>query len=465
VKRTSGAYLIIALIASDLAALLLAVLSSYFVRFELGWLEYEEFQPLRDYVGLAMLLLLFAPPVFASNDLYQPKRRGSRLDELYAVFTAVSITTVLAMVASTFLWREFGPSRLVIAFSWFSAIPLVLIGRILVEAVQRSLRLTGRGEDRVLIVGDGEPARIILQHIRRAPSLGYKPVGCLVELASGNHHAQLPVLGTIQDLGTVIRQHQISDVIVAMPSLSHAQLVEIVGLCQGEQVNIRVYPDLFQIMTAGVTINELGGLPLLTVKDVALKGWNVVLKRAIDLLVGGVALVMLSPLLLVIAAMIKATSRGPVLYCQERVGLDGKPFQVIKFRSMRIDAEEESGPVWARPEDPRTTRIGAMLRRYSLDELPQFVNVILGEMSLVGPRPERPYFVEQFQQTIPRYWERHREKAGLTGWAQVNGLRGNTPIEDRTAYDIWYVENWSVWLDIKIMLKTLVVIFNDRNAY
>ncbi|HUE75729.1 MAG TPA: exopolysaccharide biosynthesis polyprenyl glycosylphosphotransferase, partial [Chloroflexota bacterium] len=239
----------------------------------------------------------------------------------------------------------------------------------------------------------------------------------------------------------------------------------IVRLCQGEHVNIRVYPDVFQFMTAGVTINELGGLPLLIVKDVALKGWNVVLKRAIDLTVGGVALIMLSPLLLTIAAMVKLTSSGPVLFCQERVGLDGTPFQVIKFRSMRVDAEVASGPVWARPDDPRTTRVGAFLRRYSLDELPQFVNVVLGDMSLVGPRPERPYFVEQFQQTIPRYWERHREKAGLTGWAQVNGLRGNTPIEDRTAYDIWYVENWSLWLDIKILLRTLVVIFNDRNAY
>lgn len=464
-RRTAGAFTVTLLIFSDVIALTLAMLGAYYLRFYGGLLGFEEFQSLRDYLGLIAIQVLVAPPVFASHALYRPKHRGSRLDELYGVFTAVSITTVLTMAAATFVWRDFGPSRLIIVLSWLLANVFVFIGRSAFDSVQGSLRRSGLGADRVLVVGEGEPARVILEHIRRAPELGYKPVGCLIDLTSDGSQAHLPILGTIQDLATVIRQYRINDVFVAMPSLSHAQLVEIVGLCQGANVNIRVYPDLFQIMTAGVTINDLGGLPLLTVRDIALKGWNVVLKRTVDIVGSGLGLLVLSPVILTIAALIKLSSKGPVLFCQERVGLDGKPFQVIKFRSMRIDAEAETGPVWAQPDDPRRTRIGTFLRRFSLDELPQLINVLKGEMSLVGPRPERPHFVEQFRLTVPRYWERHREKAGLTGWAQVNGLRGNTPIEERTAYDIWYVENWSVWLDIKIMLRTLIAILRDRNAY
>jgi exopolysaccharide biosynthesis polyprenyl glycosylphosphotransferase len=196
-----------------------------------------------------------------------------------------------------------------------------------------------------------------------------------------------------------------------------------------------------------------------------MRGWDVAVKRTMDIVGAAIGLVLLSVPMLAIAVLIKATSpRGPVFLCQERVGLDGKPFQCIKFRSMRPDAERETGPVWATEDDPRRTRLGALLRRFSLDELPQLINILIGEMSLVGPRPERPHFVEQFRRTVPRYWDRHREKAGLTGWAQANGLRGNTSIEERTAYDLWYVENWTPWLDIKIMLRTVFVVVRG-NAY
>jgi len=264
-----------------------------------------------------------------------------------------------------------------------------------------------------------------------------------------------------------VRLHRADDVIVAIPSNASHLMVDIVSQCSGEQVNIRVFPDLFQLMSSGVNMSDLNGLPLISVKDVALKGWNLTLKRGLDIVVSLSMLIALSPLFLIIAVLIKLESPdGGVFYCQERVGLDGKPFLTIKFRTMRPDAEAKTGPVWAVEDDPRRTRIGAFLRRSSLDELPQLINVLIGEMSMVGPRPERPFFVEQFQRTVPRYFERHREKAGLTGWAQVNGLRGNTSIEERTAYDLWYVENWTLWLDIKILLRTAgVVIKGDENAY
>jgi exopolysaccharide biosynthesis polyprenyl glycosylphosphotransferase len=204
---------------------------------------------------------------------------------------------------------------------------------------------------------------------------------------------------------------------------------------------------------------------LLTVRDVALRGWRFTLKRMVDIVGSVIGLILLSPLMLLTALLIKLESRGPAFYAQERMGLDAKPFSCLKFRSMRQDAEAQTGPVWATKDDPRRTRLGILLRRFSIDELPQFINILLGHMSLVGPRPERPVFVEQFRRSIPRYMDRHREKAGLTGWAQVNGLRGDTSISERTKYDLWYIENWSLWLDFKIILRTVFNWVFEKNAY
>jgi exopolysaccharide biosynthesis polyprenyl glycosylphosphotransferase len=216
-------------------------------------------------------------------------------------------------------------------------------------------------------------------------------------------------------------------------------------------------------MAAGVTVDDLGGLPMLTVRDIALRGWNLTLKRIMDIVGSAFALITFSPLMLFVSILIKLDSPGPVFFIQERVGLDGKPFPMLKFRSMRQNAEQAGS--WTVKNDPRRTRLGSLVRKISVDELPQFINVLVGEMSLVGPRPEQPKYVEEFQKRIPRYMERHREKAGLTGWAQVNGLRGDTSIEERTKYDLWYIENWSIWLDIKILLRTVIRGWFDPSAY
>jgi Undecaprenyl-phosphate glucose phosphotransferase len=239
----------------------------------------------------------------------------------------------------------------------------------------------------------------------------------------------------------------------------------IIALCDRSTISVKVFPDVFQFIAGQVTIDDLGGLPLLAVRDVALRGWKLSLKRAVDIVGSAVLLVFLSPLLLLVGILIKLDSPGPVFYVQERMGLDARPFPMLKFRSMRQNAESETGPVWAKPGDARRTRLGGIMRRFSIDELPQFINVLIGDMSLVGPRPERPVFVEQFRQSIPRYMDRHREKAGVTGWAQVNGLRGDTSITERTKYDLWYIENWSLLLDFKIILRTVFKALNDRNAY
>ncbi len=313
----------------------------------------------------------------------------------------------------------------------------------------------GLGRDRLLVVGTGPVAEMILQKIQGSPYLGYELGG----VVNGNSMESLnvPLLGGIDELPDLIQDHGVQEVIIALPGASHQELLRIISLCErgSSTTAVKIYPDLFQIMATQVSIDDLGGLPLISVQDVALRGWNLTLKRAMDLLGAVVGLILLSPILLFVAAMIRLDSRGPIFYVQERMGLDAKPFRVIKFRTMRQDAEKD-GPGWTTENDPRKTRVGELLRRSNLDEFPQLINVLIGEMSLVGPRPERPVYVQQFRQSIPRYMERHREKAGLTGWAQINGLRGDTSIWERTKYDLWYIENWSLWLDIKIMIRTVL---------
>jgi Undecaprenyl-phosphate glucose phosphotransferase len=277
--------------------------------------------------------------------------------------------------------------------------------------------------------------------------LGYEAAGFVATDGQGEASAGAPLIGHASDLASIIDQHQIDEVIIAMPEATHQEILMLISKCERGKVVIRVFPDVFQIMASQVSIGDLGGLPLLTVRDIALSGWRRTAKRLVD--IGGAAfgLIILSPLLMLTAALIKLDSRGPVFYAQERMGLDARSFRMLKFRSMRQDAEAD-GAGWTVENDPRTTRLGRLIRRINVDELPQLVNVLIGEMSLVGPRPERPIYVNQFRRSIPRYMDRHWEKAGMTGWAQVNGLRGDTSIVERTKYDLWYIENWSLSLDL-----------------
>jgi exopolysaccharide biosynthesis polyprenyl glycosylphosphotransferase len=293
----------------------------------------------------------------------------------------------------------------------------------------------------------------VVQRIQQTPRLGYDIVG-MISADGQRPWPDLRTLGSVDEARAIIEREQLDEVIIAIPNADSEQLLDVISKCDRSTIGIKVVPDMFQMMAGQMSIGELGGLPLLNMRDVALRGWKLTLKRAVDIVGSAVGLVFGAPIFFFLAALVKLDSPGPALFSQERMGIDGRRFFVIKFRSMRIDAEK-SGPQWTMKNDPRRTRLGTMLRRTNLDELPQLINVLLGDMSLVGPRPEQPYYVEQFRAQIPRYMERHREKAGMTGWAQVNGLRGDTSIEERTKYDLWYIENWSVWLDIKIILLTL----------
>lgn len=428
--------------------------------------DYENIQPFSAYWGMALVHIISIVSVFFFYRLYHRQRSLSYVDQFYAIFGAASVGTIIAIAFISFFFKnQLDYPRLMMVYVWGFTIVFTSIGRAIQSRVQLSLQARGWGEQRVLIVGTGEVGRIVMQKIRRSPELGYRVIGFVDDSTKVKAVQNSPVLGTSDNIPEIIAAENVGEVIIAMPDASHQEILRIVSKCDQGRVAIKVFPDVFQIMASEVSIGDLGGLPLLTMRDTAMHGWRLTVKRAIDVIGSGVGLILLSPIMLLLAVLIKLESAGPVFYTQERMGLDGKRFMMLKFRSMRTDAEEETGPVWATADDSRRTRLGAIIRRFSIDEFPQLINVLIGDMSLVGPRPERPIFVEQFKTTIPRYMDRHREKAGITGWAQINGLRGDTSIIERTKYDLWYIENWSLSLDFRIMIRTLIQIFNDQNAY
>lgn len=457
------------LVLSDIAMVALAFYLAYLLRQLITIPPPVNIAPFRDYLGMMVIQVLAIITLYFFSRLYDVKRSMPRLDEFYRIFAATSIGTITTIALTTFLFKnsalELDFPRVMVIYAWLLTIVLVTISRSLLVLLRNWLRQRGLWTDRLLIVGTGDVGRMILQKIRQMPRLGYQVVG-FVDGADlpGEQIMGVPILGSVDDIPALIHQHEIEEVIIGRPELSHQELLAIVSRCERGQVGIKIFPDVFQIIATELSIGDLGGLPLLTVRDIALRGWKLTLKRAVDLVGSAVGLVILSPFLVLTALIIKLDSPGPVFYAQERMGLDARPFWCLKFRSMRSDAEKH-GPGWTTEGDPRVTRLGRFLRRFSVDELPQLINVFLGEMSLVGPRPERPVYVEQFRHSIPRYMDRHREKSGMTGWAQVNGLRGDTSIAERTKYDLWYIENWSLWLDFKIILRTLLSVIGDRHAY
>ncbi|CAN5851939.1 undecaprenyl-phosphate glucose phosphotransferase [soil metagenome] len=425
------------------------------------FLDYNFWQP----TAVNSLVLV---TIFFAQRMYQRRRPINYLDEFFKLITLNSFATLLTVALLTLMLPKTDPGRLFFFYGWIFNIGLLTVTHSLHAQVQWWAQARGVADDHILIIGAGEIGRMLLQKVLQNPKLGYQVVG-LVDNGKASVGATLlglPILGTLVDIPWIIEKYAIDEVIIGLPESSHQELVGIISLCEREKVGIRVFPDVFQIMASEVGIGDLGGLPLLTIRDVALQGWKLTLKRGMDVLVSGIALVLASPFLLLTALLIKLDSPGSVFYVQERMGLDARPFKILKFRSMRQDAEV-GGPGWTTESDPRRTKLGSIMRRFNIDELPQLVNVLMGDMSLVGPRPERPVYVEQFRQSIPRYMDRHREKAGMTGWAQVNGLRGDTSIVERTKYDLWYIENWSLVLDITIILRTLIQLLlgTNQNAY
>jgi exopolysaccharide biosynthesis polyprenyl glycosylphosphotransferase len=468
-KRRADLLFTSVLVINDLCMVALAFYLAYWLRNTIAIPPPVNIAPFREYVVMMAIQVVTMVTIYFFSRLYDLKRSMPRLDEFYRIFAGTSVGTIVTIALTSFLFKnstlELDFPRVMMVYAWLLTVLLVTISRSLLMVLRNWLRKRGLWTDRLLIVGTGDVGRMILQKVRQMPRLGYHVVGFVDgETSVGKEIMGVPVLGGVDDIPALIEEHEIQEVIIGLPELSHQEVLAIISRCERGQVGIKIFPDLFQIIATELSIGDLGGLPLLTVRDIALRGWKLTLKRAFDLMGSALGLVLISPVLMMVAVAIKLDSPGPVFYAQERMGLDARPFWCLKFRSMRTDAEKD-GPGWTTEDDPRVTRLGRFIRRISIDELPQLINVFLGDMSLVGPRPERPVYVEQFRRSIPRYMDRHREKAGMTGWAQVNGLRGDTSIAERTKYDLWYIENWSLWLDFKIILRTFFGLFADRHAY
>jgi len=427
--------------------------------------------PLVDYVPTIILHITTILIMMYISRLYHPRRTFSRIDMMRQVAAAITIGTVLVFGLQDLLFRdspyEVDYPRSLFFYVWLFSVVLVFAAREAHRMALWWLRRRGIARDNLLIVGTERIARELIDTFRNQPELGYNIVGVVgKDWRAKKQVSGVPFIGLYNDLPEIIDNYQIEQVIIAVSDARRNEIADLVTQCQRGRVDIKVFPDLFAYVAGDMNVDEFGGKPLLTVRDIALRGWKLSVKRGLDLFGATSGLVLLSPLMLLTAILIRAESRGSVFYTQVRMGLDGRPFPMIKFRSMRIDAEV-SGPGWTTENDPRVTRIGKFMRKTNWDEIPQLINVLFGHMSLVGPRPERPVYVYQFREQIPRYMERHREKAGMTGWAQVNGLRGDTSITERTTYDLWYVENWSLWLDIKIIIRTVwqTVTRSSPNAY
>ncbi len=458
------------LAVTDMVMAGLALYAGYWLRRWIPWPEQaQNMGRFIDYTALVMTHVASLVVVFAFAKLYRVARTTSRIDEFYSVFGATTVSTLIGVALSSLLFKnsmlEMDYSRGVVLYGWGLSIVLITIGRIVHTSIRSRLRRRGWGCDRLLIVGTGEIGRMVYQKVQSNPGLGYAVAGFV---ATNGPDPEVPmgatILGQASELAPLINEHGIDEVIIALPDATHQEILMLLSECERGKATIKVFPDVFQIMASPVGIGDLGGLPLVTVRDRALRGWRRFTKRLMDVVGATAGLVALSPLMLFVAVLVKLDSRGPVFYVQDRMGLDAKPFKMLKFRSMEKNAEA-SGPGWTVEGDPRVTRLGRLIRSINVDELPQLINVLLGEMSLVGPRPERPVYVNQFRRSIPRYMDRHWEKAGLTGWAQVNGLRGDTSIAERTKYDLWYIENWSLLLDVKIIVRTVFNVLQSPNAH
>jgi len=454
----------------DIAAFESAFLLSYWFRFFSPLTEYFEITlgvpPIESYITASFIFIPIFLLVFQTRKLYGARRNTHLSDEFFVLVRLITVSMMIMMSVS-FFYREFSFSRGVFILLWLISISTVTFGRLLVLRFEQWLYRRRKELKSIVIVGKNKTAEQLYQLFTHHLGLGYEVLGYYAESSVDVSSKLSPCryLGSMKKLSDDIIPLRIQSAIVALSHHEQENLLDVLRNTEGKNIEFMMVPDMLELMTSRIRIQEIGGIPFLTVKDIPMSTWNRILKRTFDIVFSGCALIVAFPVMALIAFVIRVTSKGPIFYIQERIGLDGIIFPLIKFRSMRIDAEKYTGPVRNKKDDNRATLIGRILRRTSLDELPQLFNVLFGQMSIVGPRPERPFFVEQFKANIPKYLERHRVKTGMTGWAQVNGMRGDSSIEERTKFDIYYVENWSLVLDVKIILKTIRAVIFAKDAY
>jgi Undecaprenyl-phosphate glucose phosphotransferase len=468
--RRHNRLLVALYVVSDAVLAMWAFVLAFGIRFESGLIPVTRgYPPLEQYLNLLPFVAVLTPIAFWLQGVYRLRRGRSRVDDFFAVLIGSILAVVFCVLSTLYVGAYYASetSRAQGAFQvsqivWGLYLALsVMFTYASREAVRELLERrwrAGIGLKRILIAGAGDLGRMVADRILQHRELGYQVVGFIDDRAGGDHigYRGLPLLGTLSEVVEIAQRERVDHLYVTLTLEEHAKLLDLMEVTSREFIDVKVVPDILQFIALRARLEDLDGLPVININEIPLQGFNAWVKRGLDMVLSTAAMVLLAIPFAIIAALVKFTSQGPVFYKQERMGLDGKAFTVFKFRSMHQDAEEDTGPVWAGDDDPRATSVGRWLRKLDLDELPQFWNVLKGDMSIVGPRPERPFFVEQFKHRIPQYMLRHKVKAGITGWAQVNGWRGNTSLEKRIEYDLYYIENWSVTLDLKIMWLTLV---------
>jgi len=454
----------------DAVASSLAMLFAWALRFQFQVIPVTKGQQdFATYASLIPIVIVVFPLAYAVQGLYRIRPARSRSEEWVSVAIGSVVGTVV--LSGILLWVRPASSHIVpysratLFMFLIAAIVLVIAGRSIVRAVVVRRHRRGKDLDRVLIAGNGDLARAVVARMAaHRDQLGFRIVGYLRN-GDGGEIPDLPCLGSIAEAEQVLAAEAIDHVFVALPHASSPVMMELLDRLMRVSLSIHVVPDLLQFMVLRSRMEDLDGLPTINLSETPLEGWSRFVKRGFDLVVALTALVLLSPVMFAVALAIWIEDGAPVFYRQIRMGLDGKPFAMVKFRSMRVGAEQVTGAVWAAKDDPRRTRVGGFIRAWSLDELPQLWNVLVGDMSVIGPRPERPEFVEQFRAEVPHYMLRHKVRAGMTGWAQVHGWRGNTSIRMRIEHDLYYIENWSLLLDLKILFMTVLHGLKHENAY
>jgi Undecaprenyl-phosphate glucose phosphotransferase len=450
---------------NDLLFVSLAWWLAYGLRFHTSLFSAPEPYVFRHYVVAWLLVLVVWGVVFELLDLYRPRRLSTYRREIFDLIKGSGLG-LLVFLGILFLVREIVLSRVVVVLFWFTTLMFLNLSRMSVREGLRLLRRHGYNLRHMAVIGTPEQSSRLLEKLRRYRHLGQRVAGLLIVGEGAEDHGErgVRVIRDRIDLLTLVRSGTLDGIYVTLPLEQSSHVREIQEWLADEPVDLYFVPDLGKLAKLRGNVEEFDGMQIISLQASPLYGWNALLKRAMDVMVGGVAVVIFLPLVALIAIAVKLSSPGPIFYRQERMGLDGERFEMLKFRTMADDAERLTGPVWAADDDPRVTPVGRRLRQTSLDELPQLINVLRGEMSLVGPRPERPPLIEEFRKSIPKYMLRHKIKAGMTGWAQVNGWRGNTSLDRRIEHDLEYIENWSLWRDVKILALTLLGGFRASRA-
>jgi len=469
-------------VLSDIIGIFLSYFYSYGFRFY-GYIipvnPMKGIPPIKSYILIFPLFLIIHLSIFFLQGFYRIRLKRTGIEDFFLITLNTVFTIIIVMGFLNYLNAySRGPAplfridfKLSHGFLGVYFISVIFVLSFLRNQIYYFMkRRYARGLDlrSVLIVGAGKMGQTIAQKLSQYKDLGFEVKGFLDDEKKKGEVIPVgdgvKVLGLIKDLAGVIEKEDISDVYIALDLNNYPKIIETLKVIHKYLVNVRLIPDLFQLLTLKARIEDLDGFPVISIDEPPMRGVMLFVKRTIDIIISFILLILLTPLLVIIAIMIKLDSQGPILFHQERVGLDGKKFVMHKFRTMITDAEKKTGPVMCKPNDPRVTRVGRYLRKFSLDELPQIINVLLGEMSLIGPRPEREVFVEKFREKMPKYMLRHKVKSGITGWAQVHGLRQNTDFDKRLEYDFYYIQNWSLMLDMKILWKTIRRGFIDRRA-